>query len=137
MTQAVSVYSMEKPKCVLEASNASVSVVQTGNTTLLDIGIPDGVEKIFLLITVATQAIDAFVVQGKATPADTYATLLSAAGDYTSTNGFNLMASGDLTAQAVGVGWLLLNTRGLSNVKVLASGGNATPSVVSVSARGT
>lgn len=104
---------------------AAVSVAGTGNTTLLDLNVRD-LERIVCYISVATQALDAFIISGSAETADqsspTFFTLYSAASDYTSPSGLLIGASGDLTTIAAsGTGWFIMDVRGLAQVRLQAS----------------
>jgi hypothetical protein len=110
----------------LIAANASLEVVQT----------VDKVTEVGVSIVVAGQALDAFLVQGKFHPDAAFQTLYSAAGAYTSPAGLVKGASGDLTTQAVGSGWIILDTRPLYALKLLASSGNVAGSTVSTYAVG-
>lgn len=118
------------------ADNVSVAVAQGGNTTLLELPV-DTIAALGVSLTVADQALDAFIVQGRMSPSDAYQTLYSAAGDFTSPTGAVIDASGDLTTLAAGSsGWLMLNTLGLHSIKILASSGNVAGSTVTVRAIG-
>ena len=119
----------------VQVSNASVAVPQSGNTTILDIP-TDAVEQVGISVVVAGFALDTFLVQGQFHPDSAFVTLFSAAGDFTSPAGLVIDASGDLTIQAVGTGWLVLNTRPLYAVRVQCSSGNAAGSTVSAYATG-
>jgi hypothetical protein len=104
------------------ASALAVACPAAGNTALLTIPVA-GLEQIFVQISVATQALDAFLVQGRCSADAAFATLYSAAGDFTSPVGLILDASGDLTILAAAAsGWFLMDVRGLYEVKLLASG---------------
>lgn len=119
----------------LEAKNEAVTVAQSGNTTLLDLDV-SGLERLAVQLAVTGQALDAFLVQ--ATPPDgTLATYFSAAADFTSPAGLIIDASGDLTVlAAAATGWFVMDVRGLSKVKILASSGNIAGSTVSAYAGG-
>ncbi|MGE5524343.1 MAG: hypothetical protein ACM3SS_11555 [Rhodospirillaceae bacterium] len=120
----------------LSASNASVSVPQSGNTTVLEIDVTE-LEQIFVEVAVATKLLDAFIISGKAHRDGSYLTLYSAGADFTSPAGLLIDASGDITTQAAGSsGWFLMDVRGLVAVKLQASGGDAVASSVSVYASG-
>jgi hypothetical protein len=104
-----------------DAKNLAVTVPATGNTTLLSLRV-DGLERIFVQFTVATQALDAFIIQARCSADATATTIASAAGDYTSPTGLMIKASGDLTGvAAAGSGWFVMDVRGLFEVNVLAS----------------
>ncbi len=114
----------------VQAKNELLSVIQTGNTALLTIPVED-VKELGLTFVVAGFALDTFLVQGRTHPDAAFVTLYSAAGDFTSPTGLVIDASGDLTTQAVGTGWLILDTRPLYEVKILASSSSASNSTVS------
>jgi hypothetical protein len=106
---------------VIAAKNEAVSVAGTGNTTLLHVPCA-GLERIFVQFSVTTQALDAFLIQAKASADATLTTLYSAAADFTAPTGLLVGASGDLTTTAAAAsGWFILDVRGLFEVKVLAS----------------
>ena len=73
-------------------------------------------------LDVTVQALDAFVIQAQFHPGAAFDTLYSAAADFTTPIGILVAASGDLTAQAVGAGWFIMDVAGISAVRVLASG---------------
>lgn len=85
-------------------------------------------KQLFIQITVATAALTAFVVKGKSHKAAAAAvTIASAAADFTTPKGLVKAASGDLTIQGVGSGWLALDVGGLEEITINAtSGGTAT-----------
>lgn len=104
------------------ASASAVSCPATGNTALLTIATA-GLERIFVQVSVATQALDAFLVQARCSADATLTTLYSAAADFTVPAGLMVGASGDLTTlAAAGSGWFIMDVRGLYEVKLLASG---------------
>ncbi|CAB4179969.1 hypothetical protein UFOVP1040_8 [uncultured Caudovirales phage] len=121
----------------LQAANAAVSVPAAGLTTLLDIDVR-GIEMLTLRVDPTVQALDQCVVSGKAHPDDaSYFTIANAGAAFTSPSGFVVKASGDLTTQAAGsTGWVLLDVRGLSNVKLEASANVAGPATVTATAGG-
>ena len=113
-------------------SNTSIAVAQAGNTELLEL-IVDDISFVGLSIAVTGQDLDTFVVQGRMHQDDSYQTLYSAAGSYTTPTGLIVGASGDLTTLAAAAnGWLLLNVLPLYSVKFLASSGNVAGSTVTV-----
>lgn len=123
------------PKKIL-AENVGVTVAESGNTTLLELDTRD-VSEVGVEVSVTGQDLDAFLIQGKVHPNGTYQTLYSAAGDFTSPEGLLIGASGDLTVLAAAAsGWLLLDTRPLWAVKILASSGNVAGSTVTARASG-
>lgn len=118
---------------MLEASNLALAVPASGNTTLLEIPVK-GLERIFVQFDVTSNAFDAFIISARASRDASYAVLYNAAGDFLVPQGLLLGASGDLTTQAVGSGWFIMDVRGLNEVKVEASGNGA--STVSIYAGG-
>jgi hypothetical protein len=107
---------------LVTSSASAVACPATGNTALLTISTA-GLERLFVQISVATQALDAFLIQGRAASGASFVTLFSAAGDFTSPAGLMVDASGDLTTLAAsGTGWFVMDVRGLYEVKLLASG---------------
>lgn len=117
------------------ASNAEVSVGGTGNTSLMNIPVR-GLSRIFVQLAVTTQALDAFLIKGKASPDATAVTIFSQATDFTSPAGLMVDASGDLTALAAsGSGWFAMDVSGLESVEILASAA-ADSAVVTIHAGG-
>jgi hypothetical protein len=110
-----------------------VEVAQSGLTTLCTINV-ENYERLIAQIVVAGQALDAFQIQVQ-TNGDFFS-LYSTAADFTSPQGLLVGSSGDLTTQAVGTGWLILDVRGVSHVRLQASSGNVAGSTVSVYAGG-
>ena len=126
----------EKVPGLLKIENLSVSVPQSGNTTILEVPVEDisflGVE-----LDVSSFLLDAFIVQGMMHPNGSFSTLYSSAGSYTTPAGLIVGASGDLTALAAGAhGWLLLNVLPLYAVRIQVSSGNASGSTVTARAIG-
>jgi hypothetical protein len=122
MAQVIEFVSGQPVKTVLKAKNLNVSVPATGNTTLLELPVR-GMTRLLVQIAVATQALDAFLIQGRPTPDASLVTLYSTAAAFTSPDGGVVVAaSGDLTTLAAGsTGWVLLNVPGFWDVKILAS----------------
>lgn len=104
------------------ASNVAVACPASGNTTLLVLPVV-GIRRIFVQLSVATQALDAFIISAKAHKDATAITLFSAAADFTSPAGLMVDASGDLTTTAAGgTGWFVMKVEGLHEVTIAASG---------------
>jgi hypothetical protein len=123
MSQVTSI--REAPTTKLrEAQNLAVAVPASGNTTLLQFR-TYGLERIFVQIDVTVNALDTFLISGRASADATAATLYSTAGAFTSPAGLIVGASGDLTTQAVGSGWFIMDVRGLWDVTIQASGNGA------------
>lgn len=120
----------------LTTQNLAVAVPQAGNTTLLTLD-TRGVERITVEIAVTVQALDAFIIQGKAHGSGSALTLYSVTLDYTTPKGVLVGVSGDLTALAAGSsGWLVMDTKGFDSVIIQASSANVAGSTVSVFATG-
>lgn len=130
MAQSNKVIQQSAPVKAIDISNLAVAVPQTGNTTLLTIPC-HGVKQIMVQVVVSGQALDAFLIQARPTLDAALSTLYSAAADFTAPKGLLIGASGDLTAQAVGTGWFIMDVTGLAEVAVLASSGNVAGSTVS------
>lgn len=103
------------------AENVGVTVPAAGNTPILEV-IVDDLAFLGVSIAVATQNLDAFIVQARMSPNDSYQTIRSVAADYTTPAGIVIDASGDLTVQAAGSsGWLALNVTPFHSIRILAS----------------
>lgn len=102
------------------ASNV-VTVPAAASTTLLILPVT-GITRIFVQISVATQALDGFTILAKAHKDATDITLFSTAAHYTSPSDPMVNASGDMTTTAAsGTGWFVMNTFGLYEVTIKAS----------------
>jgi hypothetical protein len=133
--------------------NVSVSNTETllasGNTQLIELNLHTGVEKVSFQVDVTTQALDAFIVQGRVHQDASYFTIANAAADFSAPSGRILAANGALCSLAAAAsGRFDLDTSGLFSVKVSASaavdgavvtiyatgaaGGAATPNVTLV-----
>jgi len=99
-------------------------------TSVLAVNV-SGYERLTVSVDVTSHALDQFVVKGRNHGDGTLMTLFSAAGDFTSPAGMVVDASGDLTTQAVGSGWLALDVSGWDKIEVFAASGNVAGSVVS------
>lgn len=108
-------------------NNLPVTVVPASSTDMLTIN-TRWCSQLFVQFTVAVAALTGFAVKGKARGAAANpVTLYSIAADFTSPKGLVLAASGDLTIQGIGSGWIALNVTGLEEVTIaMASGGTAT-----------
>jgi hypothetical protein len=104
------------------AKNLAVSCPASGNTELLKLNVV-GTTRLFVQISVATQALDAFIIAGKAHPEAANITLFSAAADFTTPGGIIVDASGDITTTAAaGTGWFIMNTFSMVEITISASG---------------
>lgn len=108
--------------------SAAVTVAEA-LTSLLIINLA-GYERMTASITVAGQALDQFVVKGRNHDEGPLMTLFSAGADFTSPAGMVIDASGDLTTQGVGSGWLTLDVSGWDRIELLAASGNVAGSTV-------
>jgi hypothetical protein len=118
----VQTFTLLKNGSQFTASNAAVSCPASGNTELLKLPVV-GITRIFVQLSVATQALDAFIIAGKAHPDATAVTIASAAADFTSPADPIVDASGDLTTiAAAGTGWFIMNVAGFYQITISASG---------------
>src|SRR3990167_9406192 len=118
------------------AENLALAVPLTGNTTLLEM-VTEGAEKLSVQVDNTIQALDAFIVQGRVHRDSSYETFASAAGDYSTPVGRMLRVTGaPVTLAASASASFDMDVSGLYSVKILASGSNATDSVVSIYASG-
>jgi len=86
-------------------------------------------------VIVSDNALDQFAVQGKFKQDGEYQTLFEIPGDFTSPTGLLVGASGDLTTQAVGTGWMIMDCDGLYSVKLQAASGSDSGVTVKGSAK--
>lgn len=115
---------MTQPVTFLHAASTAgpVSCPASGNTALLTVD-TSRLDRIFVQFSVATQALDAFIIQGRCSADAAFETLYSTAAHYNTPTGLLVGTSGDLTAVAAGsTGWFILDTSSLYEVKILASG---------------
>lgn len=113
------------------ADNVAMAVPAAGNTQLLEMAVDQAAFAGISISNTGANALDAFIVQGKMTPDDTYQTILAAAADYTAPAGIVIDASGDLTVLASGAsGWLLLNVLSFYSIRILTSANVAGATVV-------
>ena len=136
MAQTLKFLQQSTSRQILVADNLAVSVAATGNTDLLIIPCL-GLDRIMVEFAVTVQALDAFIIQAKATMAAAFVTLYSVTTDYTSPKGLLIGASGDLTLQGAGTtGWFIMEVSGLTEIKVQASANVAGAATVSIYAGG-
>ena len=103
------------------ADSGSATLPATGNTVIATIKC-DSVERIVFNFDVATQALDAFIISGRAHSSATYVVLYSSDTDYTTVVGILKGASGDLTAQAAATtGQFILHCQGFNQIQVEGS----------------
>ena len=110
--------SLSKFQAGVIASNTVTAITAAGNTDVLEFGVSH-VAQTFVQFSVATQALDAFIVQGR-TCDGAYINLYTA---ITATpGGLILAASGTLASTAAaGTGWFMMNTLGIDSIKIQVS----------------
>jgi len=133
MAQTQTVRQNSMPRKFVEVSNLNVAVPQAGLTLIASMQI-EGCERAAFEIIVAGQALDAFEVHAKCSSTGNDIVLANAALDFTSPSKSIFDTSGDLTSQAVGTGWVIVNTHCFYEVSLYASSGNVAGSTVSVHA---
>lgn len=106
---------------LMNLKNLAVSVAGTGSTTIMDV-ITLGLNRLYVHIDVTVHALDAFAILGQGHPDAGFDTLYNTTAGFTNPVGILVGCSGDLTAQAVGSGWFILDVTGLNAVKVTCSG---------------
>lgn len=112
--------SSRSPK-LSQASNVATGVLASGNTTLLTVDVR-GLSQLFVSVLVATQALDAFIVSGRAIGAADFVSMYTA---ITSTpGGLIVAASGTLASLSGAQGWFVMNVRGLDAVQIAVSAGS-------------
>lgn len=119
-------------KTYANATSVASAIPATGNTDLLEI-CTRGLAQLFVQFDVTTQALDGFIVSGKAQDGS-YKSMYTA---ITSTpGGLIVAASGTLasTAAAAG-GWFVMNVKGLDYVKVSVSGATDDTAAVTMQAQ--
>jgi hypothetical protein len=105
----------------LAAANVGVVIPATGSTNVLTVPVY-GMTNLGVQVVVGVHALDGFAISARFHRDADFVTLYSSAGSFTTPAGLLIGASGDLTAQAVGTGWFILDVRGLYEVRVSASG---------------
>lgn len=109
---------------------ALATAVTEALTSLIILNVA-GYERLALSIDVTVNALDQFVVKGRTHGDGTLMTLFNAGADFTSPAGLVVDASGNLTTQAVGSGWVVLDVSGWDKIEIQAASGNVAGSVVS------
>lgn len=103
-------------------SNGPTTVAAAGSTDLAIYDVGGGARRMMVEISVATQALDGFIIYGRAHPSASYQTLYSISAQYNSPSGLLVGTSGDLTAIAAGAsGWFIMDVEGIESVKIAAS----------------
>lgn len=109
--------SSRSPK-LAEAKNIVTGIDATGNTDILELDVR-GLSQAFVALTAATQALDAFIVSGRAIGSAAYTSLYTA---ITSTpGGLIVAASGTLASLSGASGWFVMNVLGLDKIKISVS----------------
>ena len=101
----------------VEATNAVAALTAAATVDLLELQVAD-IAQLVVEIVVTTQALDAFIMQGKTHPSSAYATLKAA----WTVGGIVVDASGALNTQGAGTtGWAVVNVEGFHSIKFQAS----------------
>ena len=109
-----------------EVSNTDVDSLETvGTFTKIA-----GHARCVFQVTVGVATLTDFDIAIISHPSGTFSTAYSVSADYTSPQGILIGTSGDLTVQAAGVGWLILDVSGLSAVRFSAAGTNSTVEIM-------
>lgn len=109
----------------------AVSVAATGNTILKEFPVA-GYSRIFVEFTVATNALDAFIISARSHIDAAFTTLYSASADYTTPTGLLVGTSSDLTSVSAGSsGWFIMDVASLDTVRIQASASGGT-AIVSI-----
>lgn len=130
MAQESTVRQRSMPNVKYSFQNESV-LVPEALTKLLDMNVAH-CSRVFIQLTVAGQALDQFSISGAATPDAAAIIMFSAGADFTTPAGLVIDASGNLTTQAVGSGWVMLDVAGLDRLTVSCASGNVAGSTVSI-----
>ena len=135
MAQVLKFYEPAKPRQQMDCNNLALAVPNS-STQILKIPCL-GMDRIFVTVGVATNALAGFNIQAQATADGPAQTLYSTAGNFTTPSGLLVGASGDLTTLAAGAtGWFIMQVSGLAYVIVNATSGNVGGSTLTVYAGG-
>lgn len=127
---------IEKQKPIFaELNGAANAMDNSGVQDIFTLNV-EGLSRIFIKLTVATNALAAFAIQGAVREDSVYVTLKSTAGQFTSPTGILVDSSGDLTSLAVGTGWFVLDVAGLSVIKIRANSSAAGGSTLALAGGG-
>ncbi len=119
---------MQKTKTI-----TALDVAVTEALTLLMTARTVDYDRLICQLTVATNALDQFVIKGKVHPAAPLETLYSAAESFTSPTGLMIAASGNLTTlAAAATGSFAMDIGGYYEIKIYAASGNVAGSVVDI-----
>ena len=119
----------------LTAANVGAVIPASGSTDVLTVPV-HGMTNLGVQIVVGVHALDAFAIKARFHRDADFVTLYSTAGAFNTPAGLLIGASGDLTSQAVGTGWFILDVRGLYEVRVSASGSVDDTTSISLYANG-
>lgn len=111
-----------------QETKTDVITVTTNLDTVVEIPV-DEFEKLSCEVAVTIAALDQFVISMKSHKDGSYQTLFSQASDFTTPSGLLVGASGDLTSQAVGSGFFIIDCDGLSSIRIQAASGTTTSGV--------
>jgi|GEM_PF-2134317 len=117
----------------MEVIAENVSVAKSGLTDIAVFNVL-GIERIMIQVVVTGQALDQFEIAARSTlrTGNDPATLYNLSTDFTSPKGLIVGASGDLTTQGAGTtGTVIMDVKGLAEITLRASSGNAAGSTVS------
>lgn len=129
MTAAV-INHTERPLSKPRAFDEGTSIATLVNTSLTHTIDVNGLSRLNVQLTVAVAALTGFSIAMIPNNNGSASVLYSAAADFTLPKGLLLGASGDLTTQAVGGGWFIMDVAGFDSVVLTeTSGGTATVSI--------
>lgn len=111
------------------AYSGIVAIAQSGNTEVCSVDV-SGLEHVMVEITVAVNTLDAFLLTAKGHQKGPGLTLASATSDFTTPNAPVIKASGDLTGQTAGSGWVIVDVRGVRTLVISASSSSSGGSTV-------
>lgn len=113
---------------VVRQVDVDVFTVPASSTVIPGAEIPTaGARRLAVHITVAVAALTGFIIQGRITNSDTYFDIISAGANFTTPKAPLIGASGDLTTQAAGNGWFVMDVGGFESIRLKAtSAGTAT-----------
>lgn len=131
MSQSISFNSIITPKKQLTGVNLAVAVAQAGSTTLSEVP-TTSLRRLMCEIVVSSKLLGAFSILARPTKDAPYVTLYNATGQFIAPAGPLIGASGDLTTQAVGTGWFIMDVQGMESVKITAASGDAAGSTVDI-----
>ena len=104
-----------------EFEGAAVTMDNSGVQSIFDLDVT-GLSRIAVQVTVGTATLAAFQINAFAhTRAATAVTLKSTTAQFLAPAGVLVDASGDLTLQAAGSGWFVLNCAGFNTIRLSAN----------------